>query len=97
MQLFFHGKRGSRTRAPNDDVAQHGGLARVNTKTTACICDTEQSCYGQLTPVKTTYLLTVSRDNFARSGLKLIKVACFSENDRRLSAGFRLDRGLMSA
>ena len=32
MELFSHGRNGSRARAPNDDVAQHGGLTRVNTK-----------------------------------------------------------------
>ena len=32
MQLFSHGKDGSRARAPNDDVAQHGGLTQVNIK-----------------------------------------------------------------
>ena len=30
MQFFSHGKHGSRARAPNDDVEQHGGLTRVN-------------------------------------------------------------------
>ena len=32
MQLFSHGKHGSRARAPNDDVGQHGGLTRINAK-----------------------------------------------------------------
>ena len=32
MQLFSLDKHGSQARAPNDDVAQHGGLTRVNTK-----------------------------------------------------------------
>ena len=30
MQFFSHGNHGSRARAPNDDVEQHGGLTRVN-------------------------------------------------------------------
>ena len=38
----------------------------------------------------------VSRDNIAGSGLELIKVVCFIEVDIWPSAGFRLDRGLMS-
>ena len=62
-QLFCHGKHASEARAPNDDAAQHGGLIRVNTKSlhawfTACIFDSEHSCYGQLTRVKSSYLLT---------------------------------------
>ena len=39
----------------------------------------------------------VSRDHIAGSGLEPIKVACFFEVDRWPSAGFRSDRGLMSA
>ena len=32
MQLFSHGKHGLQARAPNDDIAQQGGLTRVNPK-----------------------------------------------------------------
>ena len=63
MQLVFHGKNGSRALVPNDDVAEHGGLTRVNTTVlqpwfTACIFNIEHPCHGQLTPVKTRYRLT---------------------------------------
>ena len=38
----------------------------------------------------------VSRDHIVGSGLELIEVVCFFEVDCWPSAGFRLDRGLMS-
>ena len=40
MQLFFHGKNGSRVRGPNDDVAQHGGL------TLASVADRQNRRYS---------------------------------------------------
>ena len=59
MQLFSHGKNGSRARAPNDDVAQHGGLTLAAfVYSVACIFDVEHSYYGHLAPVKTRYPLT---------------------------------------
>ena len=61
MQLISHGRRGSQAHAPNNDVAQHGGLLGLIPSLLAwfkvCIFDIEHSCYGQLTPVKTRYLL----------------------------------------
>ena len=64
MQHFSHGKNGSRARAPNDDVAQNGGITRVSTK--SCSLGLQRvslilnihACYGQLTPVKARYPLT---------------------------------------
>ena len=44
--------------------------------------DIEHPCYDQLTPVKTRYLLTVSRDRIAGSSLQLTEVTCFAEVDR---------------
>ena len=58
--------------------------------------DIGHPCDGQLTPVKTRYPLTISHDHIAGLRLELIKIEWFFEVDRRPSAGFRMDQGLMS-
>ena len=58
MQLFSYGKHGPRARAPNDDVAQHGGLTQVNTKSCSFGLQRLSLIYGPLTPVRTRYPLT---------------------------------------
>ena len=89
------------TTTTNNDVAQHGGHP-ANTKPCSLglqhislILDMHIMCNWQLSYQEIRW--PVSRDHIAGSGLELIKVACFFEVYRWPSAGFRLDRGLMSA
>ena len=72
----------------NDGVAQHGGHP-PNTILGIHIMFNWQLSYQEVR-------WPVSHGYIAGSGLDLIKVACFSEVVRWPSAGFRLDRGLMS-
>ena len=80
-QLFSHGKNGSRARAPNDDVGQHGGLTRVNTKS----CSLGLQCVSLILNInamvnwrlsKQGIRWPVSCDHIAGSGLEL-EILCF--------------------
>ena len=68
-----------------DGVAQDGGHTPNNRLTETCslglitvyFFDIGHLCYDQLIPVKTRYLLTVSRNHIAGSSVQLIEVTCF--------------------
>ena len=89
------------TTTTTNDVAQHGGHP-ANTKPCSLglqhislILHMHIICNWQLAYQEIRW--PVSRDHIAGSGLELIKVAYFFEVYHWPSAGFRLDRVLMSA
>ena len=63
---------------------------------TVYFSDIGHSCYDQLTPVKTRYPLTSIRWPYRRLKCTAHRGQVFFEVDRWPSAGFQLDRGLMS-
>ena len=58
--------------------------------------DIGHPCYDQLTPVKTSYLLTSITWPYRGFKCTAHRGHVFFEVDRRRSTGFRLNRGLMS-